>query len=44
MDSQQCIGIEAEILVGIGETVKWGGAVLGAPDTGGVSLGLLAVP
>jgi RHS repeat-associated protein len=38
------VGLVAIIGVGIWEGVKWTVAVLGAPETGGVSLSLLALP
>jgi RHS repeat-associated protein len=38
------VAIGTAILVGIWEGVKWTGAIFGAPETGGASLGLLAIP
>ena len=38
------VSVGALILVGVWEGIKWTGAVLGAPETGGVSLSLLALP
>lgn len=37
-------GVGAVILVSLWETVKWGIGVLGAPETGGASLTILALP
>jgi hypothetical protein len=38
------VAVGTLILVRIWEGVKWTGAILGAPETWGASLGLLAVP
>jgi hypothetical protein len=38
------VGVGVAILAGIWEGVKWTVAVIGAPESGGVSLGLLAIP
>jgi hypothetical protein len=38
------VGVGALIIAGIWEGLKYTGAVLGAPETAGASLGLLALP
>jgi RHS repeat-associated protein len=38
------VGIGTLILIGAWETLKWSGAILGAPESGGTSLSLLALP
>jgi len=44
INTANAIGIGVAIGVGLWEGVKWGTAILGAPETGGASLGLLAIP
>lgn len=38
------VGVGVAVGIAVWETVKWGVAILGAPETGGLSLGLLAIP